>query len=70
MPLWTLWDPEEGWKRSQIGLGQLTDNKIKRFLHFPKGMKPDTRMISIPLTPEQRERIVDYIKYLGKRYGH
>jgi len=68
VPLWTLYEPGQGWQRSQVGLGQWSDDKIRRWLRFPKAMKPDTRMIEVPLKPRERQAVIRYIKHLGRKY--
>jgi len=68
VPLWTLFDNGEGWRESQVGLGQWSDKKMNRWLRFPKGMKPETNMIEVPMEPQERRAVIRYIKYLGRQY--
>lgn len=68
VPLWTLYEPGEGWQESQVGLGRWSDDKMARWLRYPKGMKPDTGMIEVPLEPAKRQAVIRYIKYLGREY--
>lgn len=68
VPLWTLFDSEEGWQESQIGLGTWSDDKMERFLRQPKAMKPGTKMVEVPMEPGQRRAVIRYIKHLGRKY--
>lgn len=68
VPLWTLYDPGEGWQDSQVGLGHWSDANMKRWLQFPKDMKPGTPMIQVPMEPRERSAVIRYIKHLGRKY--
>lgn len=68
VPLWTLFEAEDGWQESQVGLGQWSDDKIERFLANPKSMKPETKMVRVPMEPAQRQAVIRYIKHLGRKY--
>ncbi|KPV41687.1 hypothetical protein AN478_00985 [Thiohalorhabdus denitrificans] len=69
VPLWTLYRDSEGWQESQIGLGKWSDERIREFIRYPKGMKPDTSMVQIPLKEAELEGVVAYIKELGRRHN-
>ena len=68
VPLWTLYEPGEGWQKSQVGLGQWNEKKLRRWLRYPKGMKPGTPMIEVPMEPAQRQAVIRYIKHLGRKF--
>lgn len=69
VPLWTLYSREEGWKRSQVGLGQWNDRKMAHWLRYPKEMKPGTPMVEVPMSARERQEVIKYIKHLGRRFG-
>ena len=69
VPLWTLYSEQEGWQKSQIGLGRWSDERIRQWLRYPKRMKPDTPMIEVPLTKAKRRAVIRYIKQLGRKYN-
>jgi len=69
VPLWTLYSEDDGWQRSQVGLGQWNDRKMERWLRYPKRMKPDTRMVEVPMSADKREAVIKYLKDLGRRFG-
>ncbi|MFP4559785.1 MAG: c-type cytochrome [Thiohalorhabdus sp.] len=69
VPLWTLYRESEGWQESQIGLGSWSDERMKEFIRYPKGMKPDTTMVGVPLNDAELKEVVAYIKELGRRHN-
>jgi len=69
VPLWTLYSEDEGWRRSQVGLGQWNDRKMAHWLRYPKEMKPGTPMVEVPMSAQERQEVIKYIKHLGRAYG-
>ncbi|MFA9461717.1 c-type cytochrome [Thiohalorhabdus sp. Cl-TMA] len=69
VPLWTLYEEKGGWRDSQIGLGRWSDARMDQWLRYPKGMKPGTSMIEVPLDQAERRAVIRYIKQLGRKYG-
>lgn len=49
---------------SSIGLGLMTEERLKTFITNPKSLKPDTQMVGMPLDPTGLQDVVDYLATL------